>query len=212
MSDFVIENGVLTKYQGTAAEVTVPAGVTVIGMYAFEGCDTLTEVVIPEGVTHILDGAFLYCTALACVSLPRSLVHIGSFAFAECHALTGIAFPSPVELGYNALACTGLTAIALPQGLTTIPEGLFWRCRNLAGVRIPDTVTLIEAGAFDECDALADVVLAASDAIWQAKSAPDGPVAYEYRFASPREAAHLLTTKLAEKYLTRKEPYFFEKK
>ena len=40
-SDFVIENGILQKYTGSAACVTVPDGVTEIGNYAFYGCDRL---------------------------------------------------------------------------------------------------------------------------------------------------------------------------
>ena len=37
-SDFIIENGVLTKYVGPGGDVTIPEGVTSIGDNAFYGC------------------------------------------------------------------------------------------------------------------------------------------------------------------------------
>ena len=40
--DFVIENGVLTKYNGPGGDVTIPEGVTEIGSSAFDGCKKLT--------------------------------------------------------------------------------------------------------------------------------------------------------------------------
>lgn len=40
--DFVIENGVLTKYNGPGGEVTIPEGVTEIGLQAFGDCENLT--------------------------------------------------------------------------------------------------------------------------------------------------------------------------
>ena len=42
MQDFVIENGVLTKYNGPGGDVTIPEGVTEIGSSAFDGCKKLT--------------------------------------------------------------------------------------------------------------------------------------------------------------------------
>ena len=46
---FVIKNGVLIKYKGTDAVVTVPDGVTSIGDKAFADCEGLTKVTIPQG-------------------------------------------------------------------------------------------------------------------------------------------------------------------
>lgn len=60
-SDFVVNDGVLTKYRGKADNVTIPSNVTVIGNQAFENCKSLVYVKIPEGVTEIQDNAFLGC-------------------------------------------------------------------------------------------------------------------------------------------------------
>jgi len=57
-SDFTIENGVLTKYNGSGGAVVIPAGVTSIGDYVFSWCSSLTSVTIPDSVTDIGDRAF----------------------------------------------------------------------------------------------------------------------------------------------------------
>lgn len=73
--DFTIENGVLTKYTGTAANVIIPDGVTSIRYSVFENCTSLTSVTIPESMTTI-----------------------GCYAFRGCTSLTGIIIPSNVSL------------------------------------------------------------------------------------------------------------------
>ena len=80
MSDFVIENGVLKKYNGPGGDVTVPEGVTKIRDFAFRGCTGLTSVSLPDSVTEIGDSAFWGCTGLGSVSLPEHLADAaGSF-------------------------------------------------------------------------------------------------------------------------------------
>ncbi len=76
-SDFVIENSVLTKYQGLGGDVTIPEGVTEIACNAFEGCDNVTSVVIPEGVISIGDAAFYGCSGLTEMTLPEGVKENG---------------------------------------------------------------------------------------------------------------------------------------
>ena len=52
--DIVIEDGVLTAYTGSGGDVTIPAGVTEIGVAAFEDCTGLTSVTIPESIKKII--------------------------------------------------------------------------------------------------------------------------------------------------------------
>ena len=47
-SDFIIENGVLTKYVGPGGDVVIPEGVTEIRYWAFDGCENLKSVFIPK--------------------------------------------------------------------------------------------------------------------------------------------------------------------
>jgi hypothetical protein len=86
--DFVIENGVLQKYNGPGGDVTIPAGVKEIGESAFEDCTGLTSVIIPEGVTEIEWNAFEGCKSLTSVTIPASVTKIGPYAFQKCAGLT----------------------------------------------------------------------------------------------------------------------------
>ena len=69
-------------------ELIIPNGVTSIGHYAFEGCESLTSVTIPDGVTSIGHYAFSGCTSLTSVTIPDSVTSIGDFAFYRCTSLT----------------------------------------------------------------------------------------------------------------------------
>ena len=52
-SDFIIENGVLTKYVGPGGDVVIPDGVVEIGASAFSLCTKITSVTICDGMEHI---------------------------------------------------------------------------------------------------------------------------------------------------------------
>ena len=62
-----ITNGVVTECARSAKNVVIPDGVTEIGYYAFDNCESLTSVVIPEGVTKIGVWAFRDCESLESV-------------------------------------------------------------------------------------------------------------------------------------------------
>ena len=159
--DFVIQNGILTKYQGPGGAVDVPAGVTGIGYRAFEGCTSLTSVSLPDGLTDIGSFAFQGCTGLTGVSLPDSLTQIESYAFDGCTGLTGISLPdSLTQLWSGAFeGCTGLTSISLPGGLTEIGDWAFWGCTGLTGVSLPVGLTEIGSCAFSDCTGLTSISL-----------------------------------------------------
>ena len=67
--DFVIEDGVLVKYNGPGGEVVVPEGVTKIGDFAFYGCHDLTGITIPNSVTAIGEETFGFCDSLQIVNI-----------------------------------------------------------------------------------------------------------------------------------------------
>ena len=57
-SDFIIENGVVTKYIGPGGPVVTPAGIKSIADDAFQGCSSLESIALPDGVTYIGCRAF----------------------------------------------------------------------------------------------------------------------------------------------------------
>ena len=138
--DFTIdENGVLTKYTGSDAVVTVPDGVTAIGKEAFYAKSAITEIHLPTGITLIGDSAFRSCTGLTELQLPTGITSIGANAFQSCTGLTEIVVPDSVEtIGDNAFyGCSGLTSLRLSQGLKTLGTNVFLNCSSLAEVEIP---------------------------------------------------------------------------
>ena len=138
--DFTIdENGVLTKYTGSDAVVTVPDGVTAIGKEAFYAKSAITEIHLPTGITSIGDSAFQNCTGLTELHLPTGITSIGDSAFRSCTGLTEIVVPDSVEtIGDNAFYdCSSLTSLRLSQGLKTLGTNVFLRCNSLTEIEIP---------------------------------------------------------------------------
>ena len=178
-SDFVIEDGVLTAYNGTDIGVVVPNTVTQIGASVFSGRSDLVSVSLPDTVKVIGNSAFEECTALTFVNMPASLTTIGQRAFYSCEHLTEVVMPDTVTTvgkeafkycnsmasiklssklktiePYTFQSCKSLIYVTVPSGVTTMKDHAFYECDNLLGVSLPDTVTTIESGAFEGCSRL----------------------------------------------------------
>ncbi|MBC3889171.1 leucine-rich repeat protein [Acetobacterium paludosum] len=97
-------NAVITKYNGTAAILTVPETlttadgfkkmVTTIGASAFNGCSTLIKVVLPSSLTTIESvlntGTFSGCSNLTEVTIPANVAKMGPDIFYN--------LPGPVKI------------------------------------------------------------------------------------------------------------------
>ena len=90
--------------------VSIPDGVTTIGLEAFSGCTSLTSVTIPDSVTSIGVDAFYSCTSLTSVTIPDGVTSIGEFSFQRCTSLTSVTIGNGVtSIGHSAFSgCTGL--------------------------------------------------------------------------------------------------------
>jgi hypothetical protein len=136
--DFEIEDGVLVKYRGNAAELVVPEGVTAIGEGAFAECGSLLSITLPAGLTAVGKWAFFGCYSLSSVILPAGLTTIGDGAFAGCGSLLSVTLPASLtSIGMVAFAeCGSLLSITLPEGLTRIGEWAFDMCYDLESITL----------------------------------------------------------------------------
>ena len=152
-SDFIVENGVLTKYIGPGGDVIIPVGVTSIGLGAFYKCNSLTSIAIPKGVTSIETIAFRYCSSLTRVTIPEGVINIGNWVFADCSNLKSVAIPESVTNISNSAFynCSNLTTVTIPESVKSIGKEAFFGCNSLTRVTIPGSVTSISKDAFREC-------------------------------------------------------------
>ena len=162
--DFTIdENGVLTKYTGSDAVVTVPDGVTAIGKEAFYAKSAITEIHLPTGITSIGDSAFQSCTGLTELQLPTGITSIGDSAFRSCTGLTELQLPTGItSIGDSAFqSCTGLTEIVVPDSVETIGDGAFYGCSGLTSLRLSQGLKTLGANVFLSCNSLTEVEIPA---------------------------------------------------
>lgn len=90
--------GVLLEdtYEGGVGVMRFDADIKGIPDYAFEDQDRLISVSIPEGVTHVGVGSFVQCNYISEVHLPSTLQRIDIGAFMECDALAELDIPANV--------------------------------------------------------------------------------------------------------------------
>ena len=114
-------------------KITLPAGLTHIGMEAFKECGWLRSLRLPSSLQVIGDSAYELCWSLGQISCPASLLSIGESAFSECYSLKKAKLDKALEIiGPYAFAyCESLEEINLPEGLRAIGVDAFLGCRKL---------------------------------------------------------------------------------
>lgn len=125
--------------------IIIPASVTNISNYAFQGCTSLESITIPDCVTSIGDYSFNKCTNLTSVSFSENsqLTRIGKDAFEQCTSLASVEFPvSLTSIGdYAFNGCTGLANIKYAgstyEWTKNVSKGMSW---NNSGVPATEVV------------------------------------------------------------------------
>jgi hypothetical protein len=118
---------------------------SMISLNGFSG-NRLTSVSIPSGVTSIGMDAFMD-NLLASVVIPATVTDIGDYAF-DGNQLTELVIPGSVlRIGRHAFKNNSLTNIEVSPGLTSIEEYAF-SGNQLTELIIPASVTSIGAYAF----------------------------------------------------------------
>ena len=156
---------------GLSGNYTMPASVTSLADNAFMYDAKLTGVTMPAGLTSIGLDEFQN-SGLTNVVIPASVNSIGQYAFSGCVNLTAITV-DPAGTNFSSLNGvlfnkSGTLLIQYPPGLSgsyTVPYGVtnignyysFEACSKLTSVTIPSTVTYIGTNAFLFCSGLTNV-------------------------------------------------------
>ena len=151
--EWLITDTTAVRYRGTATEVNVPDGVTVIGNAAFNGCTSLESVMIPGSVTFIGVDAFEDCGNLKTVAYGGTLAQ-----WCALDAYFLMKYAEQVTM-IDGTDLKHMTTLAIPDGARSIGDGAFKNCAALTSVTIPAIVVIIGRGAFADCTGLTDVTI-----------------------------------------------------
>ena len=136
-------------YGLSLTSVTIPAGITSIGVNVFSNCQSLTSISVDAAnAAYSSNAGILFnksqTTLVAYPAgktgayvVPDSVTSISNYAFMECSKLTGVTIPgSVVSIGDYAFAYTGLTSIIIPSSVASMGEGVFNVCSNLSNISV----------------------------------------------------------------------------
>lgn len=178
-SDFDVRSGVLVKYNGSAANVTIPDNVIAVGATAFSGNTKVQSVALNASVRTIGDRAFYGCSSLQSVTSGGSVTEVGEQAFTGTPYLEdstakylmlgsvllwyngtseSVTIPTRCTMvaSYAFARCEYLKSFTAYEGLLNIGTGAFYGCSKLSSVNLPYTVSTIGAYAFDGTPYLRD--------------------------------------------------------
>ena len=141
-------------YVKTVQTLYLPAGLVVIGDYALHNARFLGGITIPEGVTRIGISAFEDCRSMdSVVFAGNNVEEIGAWAFYNCHSLRSLTLPEGVEeIGRAAFFdCTYLKELTIPSTMKKIADNGFAGCEKMEKMYVNALVPpTIEAKTFED--------------------------------------------------------------
>ncbi|MGM9826345.1 MAG: leucine-rich repeat protein [Paludibacteraceae bacterium] len=153
-TDEIIE--VKYEYVNAVQTLYLPAGLVEIGDYALHNARFLGGITIPEGVTRIGISAFEDCRSMDSVVFAGNEVQeIGAWAFYNCHNLRQLTLPEGLEeIGTAAFFdCVYLTELTIPSTMKKIADNGFAACCKLSTMYVNALVPpTIEAKTFEDVD------------------------------------------------------------
>lgn len=101
-------------------------------------------------------GEHAYNCRIRRVEIGTGISCLHNYALTLCYGLEALMIPDTVS-EIRQYMCSGsrhLSFVRLPSNATKIPKAGFIDCKSLAGIVIPPTVTSVDMGAFERCEAL----------------------------------------------------------
>ena len=145
--EFTINNGLLTKYTGTAETVTIPSNVRRIGESAFQNNKYIKSVIIPGNVRKIEMLAFYGCSNLESVTMAEGVEEIGMQTFSETH----------------------LKSVVLPKSIIKMDRLVFTSCNRLTSIDFTEGTYNINGDIIGSCAALTEIKVSGNNTRYQVK-------------------------------------------
>lgn len=145
--EFTINNGLLTKYTGTAETVTIPSNVSRIGKSAFQNNKYIKNVIIPGNVRKIEMLAFYGCSNLESVTMAEGVEEIGMQTFSETH----------------------LKSVVLPKSIIKMDRLVFTSCNRLISIDFTEGTYNINGDIIGSCAALTEIKVSGNNTRYQVK-------------------------------------------
>lgn len=157
-------------------EVSIPAGIRVVGKEAFWNCQALESISIPDSVEEIGDRAFEHCISVREISVPKNVKTIGGQAFphgehsnlerilvspenkAYC-SIDGVLYSKDLKTLILCPVNYTKTVFKVPVGVEEISPYAFEGCKKIRKVVIPESVVRIGERAFSRMYNLKTAVL-----------------------------------------------------
>ncbi|MGM9825407.1 MAG: leucine-rich repeat protein [Paludibacteraceae bacterium] len=146
----------ITYHPDVLRTYILPNGLEVIDDNALRSCRYLSAITIPAGVTYIGVSAFEDCRSMTSVVFAGNKVEtIGDWAFYNCHSLRNLTLPEGVvEVGLAAFyGCTYLNELTIPSTMKKIADNGFAGCERMQTMYVNALVPpTIEAKTFEDVD------------------------------------------------------------
>ncbi len=160
VSEFVVAGGtLLIRYNGSASDVIVPAGVERIAPSAFSYNTAVERVALPEGLIEIGDNAFVHCQNLENIDFPSSVLYIGIGAFDDTVWLRSrteeFVSINGILIAYNGSG----EYVSVPEGIVSLGSGVFMSNDKIKAVYLPQSIRTINEAAFSELKSLCAVYI-----------------------------------------------------
>ncbi len=162
---YVIEDGVITAYTGSATDLVIPSTYSLSSDgQAIEGSDyTITEIgdnvfkfssiekidMSNSLILKLGNSCFVGALSLKTVILSNCLTTIGIGCFSES-AIETINMPDSVtEIGKSAFFwCSALNSVTLSNSLQSLPYSCFFMCSSLTTIVLPETISSLGENCF----------------------------------------------------------------